>query len=92
MTESVTGGHFCRRASNFGDSVVPSAAARKHQAIRAALVYEFVVKARKLREADGGTLPNRDRPVGCRSGPGGSGDWVVWMEGDTERVPKRRRV
>ena len=97
MTESVVGGHFCRRASNFGDSVIPSAAARRHQAIRAALVYEFVAKMRKLRgqsgQRHGAAEPTRNRPGGCRSGSGGGSERLVWLEPIEENpVSKHRRV
>ena len=50
MTETVVGGFYCPRASNFSDDMIPSSVALHHNAIRVTLLYEFVVKARKLRE------------------------------------------
>ena len=50
MTSAVVGGAYCRRASNFGDNGFPSLEAQSHRAMRVTLIYEFVVKGRKLRE------------------------------------------
>ena len=50
ITEKVVGGKFCRRASNFTDVSLPSGAARQHRAIRATLIYEFVVQMKQLRQ------------------------------------------
>ena len=50
MVEKVVGGTWCRRASNFGGTVIPSAVALSHRAIRVTLIYEFVVKMRGLRQ------------------------------------------
>ena len=93
MAEFVSHGHFCRRASNFGDLVMPSAAARKHQAIRAALVYEFLVKKKGLRESQGPCRENQGWPDGYRSVPGGERDREVWLEYDADvSIPKCSRV
>ena len=50
LTGYLVGGSYCRRAANFGDTTIPSHEARRHRAIRVTLFYEFVVKARRLRE------------------------------------------
>ena len=50
MTERVVGGTYCKRASDFSDAAIPSSTALRHNAIRVTLVYEFVVKMRRLRE------------------------------------------
>ena len=44
------GGVFCKRASDFSDATVPSSTALRHNAMRVTLVYEFIVKMRRLRE------------------------------------------
>ena len=59
MTAAVVGGAYCRRASNFGDNGFPSLEAQSHCAMRVTLIYEFVVKGRKLRE-------NRSLPSASR--------------------------
>ena len=48
IAEQVTGGKYCRRASNFHDSAIPSTSALRHRAIRACLVYDYVTEARGL--------------------------------------------
>ena len=68
MAEYVVGGNFCRRAANFGDAMVPSPMALKHRAIRVTLVYEFVVKAKKLRED--ASLLTRHEPARFRAAAG----------------------
>ena len=44
ISRDVTGGDFCRRASSFVDTAVPSIEARKHRVMRASLIYRFVEK------------------------------------------------
>ena len=51
ITEKTVGGNFCRRASQFPHTVMPSAPALHHRAIRVTLFYEFAVQEKKLREA-----------------------------------------
>ena len=46
------GGTSCRRGTNFVDAAIPSQVALRHRAIRATVVYEFVVKAKKLRQEE----------------------------------------
>ena len=53
MTERTVGGSFCRRASKFPSTVIPSAPALNHRAIRVTLFYEFAVKEKKLRDSSG---------------------------------------
>ena len=48
---SVTGGDFCGRASDFGDSAIPSAVALRHRSMRAAVIYKFVMEGLSLEEA-----------------------------------------
>ena len=50
ITERTVGGAFCRRASKIPATVIPSAPALQHRAIRVTLFYEFVARERKLRE------------------------------------------
>ena len=50
MVDAVVGGKFCRRASNFSDVVTPSKVALRHRAVRVAVIYEFIVKMRGLRD------------------------------------------
>ena len=72
MTKEVVGGKFCRRASNFGADAVPSAVALAHRAVRARLIYEFVVKLERLRAPTEGPyrrpLPVAVQPVGRQVG------------------------
>ena len=50
MVLRVTGGSFCRRASFFADFALPSVVALEHRALRACVVYDFIVDARNLTE------------------------------------------
>ena len=71
MTEEVVGGKYCRRASNFGDSAVPSAAALEHRATRVTLIRDFVAKLRRMREPEEGHSPprrGRCRVAGTQTG------------------------
>ena len=42
LAERLVEGCYCRRASNFTDTVVPSSEALRHRAIKGCLVYDFV--------------------------------------------------
>ena len=48
---SVTDGDFCGRASDFGDSAIPSAVALRHRSMRAAVIYKFLMEELSLEEA-----------------------------------------
>ena len=61
LTEYVVGGKFCKRASFFGDSTVPSSVALSHKAIRATLIYEAAVKLKGLREVPTSSKRKYDR-------------------------------
>ena len=80
------GGKFCRRASNFGDSAVPSEMARKHRGVRAAIIYEFGAKFSGEREA------RKERKAAAREFEGSRLKAGSRRKGDDEEVgtaPKR---
>ena len=72
LTERTVGGRYCRRASNFHDTAIPSVAALYHRAVKISLIYEFVVKHRGLRDVRSersrwtGADDTRDRRDGDR--------------------------
>ena len=52
ISESVTGGKWCSRASNFLDADIPSDKALGHRAMRARLLYEFIAEDEGLCRAE----------------------------------------
>ena len=72
LTEKTVGGRYCRRASNFHDTAIPSEAALHHRALKVSLIYELVVKHRGLRDVRSersrqtGADDSRDRRDGDR--------------------------
>ena len=71
MTRSLFGGSFCRRASNFGDSVAPTKEARRHRGARAKIIYKFGAKFSGLRtDAVARQNENSDLQVAGRKRPG----------------------
>ena len=66
ICEDVTGGKFCRRASAFHDSSVPSIVAQEHRSMKAALIYEFVDKYENF-SGSRRTGRVRERPEDLRS-------------------------
>ena len=68
VARSVTGGDFCSRGGNFNDTAIPSSVALRHRSMRAAMIYEFVVKGKKLRPSSARDLVSDQRSRAKRGG------------------------
>ena len=75
VAHSVTGGDFCGRASRFLDSAIPSTVALRHQSMRAAVVYEFVMIELSLGEEAHGSVDDRASRAEKRDMDDGRGNW-----------------
>ena len=83
IAAALTRGSICRRAANFSDLRLPSIEARRHRAMRACLLYDFLAKyrdvERRAKPGDDGE-PAKKRPRDDendrdeRRGKGGRGD------------------
>ena len=61
VARSVTKGEFCARAGIFNDTAIPSTIALRHRAMRAAVIYEYVVEGLNLRRSVDERVDPRER-------------------------------